>query len=65
MRLHCHQLSDYAAAAGAAGLRVRSFRELPLTPDSAITVATERLPEANHVAWVGLPGVVVWDFEKP
>jgi hypothetical protein len=27
-------------------------------------VATERLPEANHAAWVGLPGVVIWDLEK-
>ncbi|WP_417673909.1 class I SAM-dependent methyltransferase [Roseibium sp.] len=65
MRLHRHMLSDYAAAATAAGLRIRSLRELPLTPESAITVATERLPEANQAAWVGLPGVVVWEFEKP
>ncbi len=65
MRLHRHMLSNYAAAATAAGLRIRSLQELPLTPDSAITVATDRLPEANHAAWVGLPGVVVWEFEKP
>ena len=65
MRLHRHLLSDYVAAAAAAGLRVRSLQELPLTPESAITAASERLPEANHAAWVGLPGVVVWEFEKP
>ena len=65
MRLHRHMLSDYAAAATAAGLRIRSLQELPLTPESAITVASERLPEANQAAWVGLPGVVVWEFEKP
>jgi SAM-dependent methyltransferase len=64
MRLHEHLLSDYGAAAADAGLRIRSFQELRLTPESAITVATERLPEANHAAWVGLPGVVVWDLEK-
>jgi ubiquinone/menaquinone biosynthesis C-methylase UbiE len=65
MRLHGHLLSDYAAAATAAGLRIRSFQELRLTPESAITVAAERLPEANRFAWVGLPGVVIWDLEKP
>jgi len=64
MRLNGHLLSDYGKAAAAAGLRIRTFQELRLTPDSAITVATERLPEANHAAWVGLPGVVIWDFEK-
>jgi ubiquinone/menaquinone biosynthesis C-methylase UbiE len=64
MRLNGHLLSDYARAASAAGLRVRSFQEPRLTPESAITVAAERLPEANHAAWVGLPGVVIWDLEK-
>jgi hypothetical protein len=65
MRLHPHPLSGYSRAFAAAGLRIRSFYEPPLTPQSAITVATERLPEANQAAWVGLPGVVVWDLEKP
>lgn len=64
MRLNGHLLSDYSQAADAAGLRVRAIQELRLTPDSAITVATERLPDANHAAWVGLPGVVIWDLEK-
>lgn len=64
MRLNGHLLSDYGQAARAAGLCIRSFQELRLTPESAITVATERLPEANHAAWVGLPGVVIWDLEK-
>jgi hypothetical protein len=27
-------------------------------------VATDRYPEANHAAWVGLPGVVVWDLAR-
>jgi len=65
MRLHGHLLSDYGQAAGGAGLRIRSFQELRLTPESAITVAAQPLPEANHAAWVGLPGLVVWDLEKP
>jgi ubiquinone/menaquinone biosynthesis C-methylase UbiE len=64
MRLNGHLLSDYSRAAEAAGLRVCGLQELRLTPESAITVATERLPEANHAAWVGLPGVVIWDLEK-
>jgi hypothetical protein len=29
-----------------------------------VTAAAERLPEANRAAWVGLPGVVIWDLEK-
>ncbi|MBD1546238.1 class I SAM-dependent methyltransferase [Labrenzia aggregata] len=65
MRLHRHMLSDYTKAAAAAGLWVRSLQELPLTKESAVTVASERLPEANRAAWVGLPGVVVWEFGKP
>jgi hypothetical protein len=27
--------------------------------------AAERLPEANRAAWVGLPGVLIWDLERP
>jgi ubiquinone/menaquinone biosynthesis C-methylase UbiE len=65
MRLHPHPLSAYSRAFAAAGLRIRSLDEPALTPQSAITVAAERLPDANQAAWVGLPGVVVWDLEKP
>jgi ubiquinone/menaquinone biosynthesis C-methylase UbiE len=65
MRLNGHLLSDYGRAIAGAGLRIRSSQEIRLTPDSAITVATERLPEANRAAWVGLPGVMIWDLEKP
>ena len=64
VRLHSHLLSDYSRAAVAAGLGIRSMEELQLTSDSAITVATERLLDANHAAWVGLPGVVVWELGK-
>jgi ubiquinone/menaquinone biosynthesis C-methylase UbiE len=65
MRLNGHLISDCGRAIVDAGLRIRSFQEIRLTPDSAITVASERLPEANRAAWVGLPGVVIWDLEKP
>jgi len=64
MRLNGHLLSNYSQAADAAGLRVRGIQELRLTQESAITVATERLPEANHANSVGLPSVVIWDLEK-
>jgi len=36
-----------------------------LTPESAVTPATERLPDANRAAFAGLPGVSVWDLERP
>jgi SAM-dependent methyltransferase len=65
MRLHPHLPSEYCRAFAAAGLRVRGCHEPLLTPESAVTVAAERLPEANRAAWAGLPGVVVWDLEKP
>jgi hypothetical protein len=64
MRLHPHLLSDYCQAGAAAGLRVRACHEPRLTPEAALTAAAERLPEANRAAWVGLPGVVIWDLEK-
>jgi SAM-dependent methyltransferase len=64
IRLHAHLPSAYCQAAAAAGLRVRTCYEPLLTPEAAVTVAAERLPEANHAAFVGLPGVMVWDLEK-
>ena len=64
MRIHPHLLSEYCEAAIACGLEVRSCAEPRLTAASAITPAAERLPEANLAAWVGLPGVVVWEFQK-
>jgi SAM-dependent methyltransferase len=64
MRLHPHLPSDYCQASTAAGLRVRGCHEPRLTPEAAVTVAAERLPEANRAAWVGLPAVLIWDLEK-
>jgi len=65
MRIHPHLASAYCQAYAAAGLRVRSCDEPLLTPESAVTPAAEPLPEANRAAFVGLPGVTVWDLEKP
>jgi SAM-dependent methyltransferase len=64
MRLHPHLPSEYCQACAAAGLRVRGCHEPLLTPEAAVTAAAERLPEANRAAWVGLPGVLIWDLER-
>jgi SAM-dependent methyltransferase len=64
IRLHPHLPSDYCRSSAAAGLRVRSCHEPRLTPEAAATPAAERLPDANRAAWVGLPGVLIWDLEK-
>lgn len=64
MRLHPHLPSEYCAAFTAAGLRLRGCHEPRLTREAAATPAAERLPEANRAAWVGLPGVLIWDLEK-
>jgi ubiquinone/menaquinone biosynthesis C-methylase UbiE len=64
MRLHPHLPSDYCQAFAAAGLSVRGCYEPRLTAAAAMTVAAERLPEANQAAFAGLPGVIVWDLEK-
>lgn len=65
MRLHAHLPSDYAQAAAAAGLKVANLFEPLLTADAAVTVAQGPIPDANAAAWVGLPGVIVWDLAKP
>ncbi len=65
MRIHPHLLSEYSASGLAAGLRITACHEPRLTSESVVTPAAERLPEANRAAWVGLPGVVVWEMEKP
>ena len=64
MRIHSHLPSDYCQAFAAVGLRVRGCYEPRLTAEAAVTVAAERLPDANRAAFVGLPGVIVWDLEK-
>jgi SAM-dependent methyltransferase len=63
MRLHCHFASEYTGAATAAGLRLRSLAEPPLTESAVVTPAADIVPDANRAAFVGLPAVSVWDFE--
>ena len=65
VRLHRHLASDYAQAAAEAGLAVVSLHEPLLTEDLAVTVAQGPIPAANAAAWVGLPGVIVWELMKP
>ena len=65
MRLHCHLASEYTSAASAAGLRLRSLAEPPLTEAAVITPAADIVPDANRAAFTGLPAVSVWDFELP
>ncbi len=64
IRLYPHLPSDYCQAYAAGGLRIRSCYEPRLTPEAAVTAAAERLPDANRAAFVGLPGVIIWDLEK-
>ncbi len=65
MRLYCHLPSEYITAANAAGLRLRSLDEPPLTEAAVVTPAADIVPEANRAAFAGLPAVSIWDFELP
>jgi SAM-dependent methyltransferase len=64
MRLHAHLPSEYATAALGAGLVLRGCEEPLLTAEAALTPTAELIPDANREAYVGLPGVLVWDFER-
>ena len=64
MRIHPHLASENCQGYTAAGLRVRGLYEPLLTPEAAVTVAAERLPDANRAVFVGLPRVIVWELEK-
>lgn len=65
MRLCRHLPSDYLSAALDAGLVVRGCEEPVLTADAAVTPTVDLIPDATRDAYVGLPGVVVWEFERP
>lgn len=65
IRIHQHPVSEYCQAAAAAGLRILNCYEPLITPETASKLAANRLPEANLIAWVGLPGVLILDMEKP
>jgi SAM-dependent methyltransferase len=65
MRLHRHRVTDYARAALSAGLVVRGAEEPELTPEAALTPTAGLVPEATRTAYVGLPGIVIWEFARP
>jgi SAM-dependent methyltransferase len=65
IRLHAHRPCDYATAALDAGLHIRAYQEPLLTAEAALTPTAELIPEANHAAYVGLPAVLVWEFQRP
>ena len=64
MRLHQHLPSDYVTAALGAGLAVRHYEEPRLTADAVLTPTAEVVPDANRAAYVGLPGLLVWEFGR-
>ncbi|GLZ49806.1 hypothetical protein Acsp06_59910 [Actinomycetospora sp. NBRC 106375] len=65
LRLHAHLPSDYVSAALDAGLVVGSYTEPRLTAEAVATPTADVVPDANHAAYVGLPGLLVASFEKP
>lgn len=64
MRLHAHLPSDYATAALNAGLTIRAHEEPRLTAEAVATPTADLIPDANRAAYVGLPGVIVWEFGR-
>ena len=64
MRLHPHLASAYVEAGAANGLTVLSCEEPRLTDQAVATPAAELIPDANRAAYVGLPGVIVWEFQR-
>jgi len=64
MRLHAHMPSAYVEAATGHGFTVLSCEEPLLTDEAAATPTAELIPDANRAAYVGLSGVIVWEFER-
>jgi SAM-dependent methyltransferase len=66
VREHPHTHADYLAAFAASGLSVLGALEPRLAADHVRSKrrAFGRIPEATLQAYVGLPGVLVWDLEK-
>jgi SAM-dependent methyltransferase len=67
VREHPHTHADYLAAFRSAGLCVRDCIEPALAADHlrAKRRAFRHIPEATAAAYLGLPGVLVWDIDKP
>jgi hypothetical protein len=66
IREHTHTHADYLAAFQSAGLHVIGCVEPKLTADQvrAKRRPFRHIPEAALEAYVGLPGVLVWEVEK-
>ena len=66
IREHPHSHSDYLAAFADAALELRECVEPTISAQHvrAMRRAFGRIPEATVQAYVGLPGVLVWDAEK-
>ncbi|MGH9211273.1 MAG: class I SAM-dependent methyltransferase [Acidimicrobiales bacterium] len=66
VREHSHTHADYLAAFQSCGLQVRSCVEPELSIEEARAKrrAFRHVPEATAAAYVGLPGVLVWDVLK-
>jgi len=67
VREHPHSHADYFAAFGAVGLRVAGCLEPRITEAEAGAKrrAFRHIPEATVEAYIGVPGVLVWDLGKP
>jgi SAM-dependent methyltransferase len=66
VREHTHTHADYLAAFGSAGLHLRACAEPEMKADHlpALRRAFRHIPDATMQAYIGLPGVLVWDVEK-
>ncbi len=67
VREHVHTHAEYFAALAAAGVTVRTISEPRLGPDQvrAKRRTYDHAPEAALAAYRGLPGVLIWEAEKP
>jgi SAM-dependent methyltransferase len=66
IREHPHTHADYMAAFESSGMTVRGCLEPRLTADHVRGKrrAVGRIPDATMAAYVGLPGVLVWDVQR-
>ena len=65
IREHPHTHADYLSAFAQAGLTVRRCVEPPLSEAQVrVNRRAQAFPDAALVAYVGLPGVLIWLAEK-
>ena len=67
VREHVHTHAEYFAVLAAAGVTVRTISEprLGLIRSGPSAGTYEHAPEAALAAYRGLPGVLIWEAEKP